>query len=142
MGNIKKFIQSITVHGGASLNINTGELNPTKGYFVSIAGAEIRLNNLSSANLKKYILENSELLSEPNVFLGAWLHKGKVYLDCSQQIFDKRTAIIKGMQRGQLAIFDAIKGIEIPTPTAQKCGTESQKNTYMSQKANELCEKY
>jgi len=127
MGNIRNFIESVTTNGGASLNINNGELNPTKGYFVSVAGAENKI-------------ENAELLNTENVFLGGWMHKGEIYLDCSQQIADKRTAIIKGMERGQIAIYDAAKGKEILLPTAQKCGTETQKKTYMSQKATELCE--
>ena len=140
MGNIRNFIESVTTNGGASLNINSGEFNPTNGYFVSVVGAEKKINDFSGDDLEKYILENSELLNLENVFLGGWMHKGEIYLDCSQQIADKRTAIIKGMERGQIAIFDAENGKEIPLPTAQKCGTESQKKTYMSQKANELCE--
>ena len=140
MSNIKNFIQSVTTNGGASLNINNGEFNPNKGYFVSIAEAENKINDFSGDDLKNYILENAELLNLENVFLGGWMHKGEIYLDCSQQIADKRTAIIKGMQRGQLAIYDAENGKEISLPTAQKCGTETQKKTYMSQKATELCE--
>ena len=140
MGNIRNFIESVTTNGGASLNINNGELNPTKGYFVSVVGAEKKISNFNGDDLKNYILENSELLNLENVFLGGWMHKGEIYLDCSQQIADKRTAIIKGMERGQIAIYDAAKGKEILLPTAQKCGTETQKKTYMSQKATELCE--
>jgi hypothetical protein len=140
MGNIRNFIESVTTNGGASLNINSGEFNPTNGYFVSVVGAEKKINDFSGDDLEKYILENVELLNLENVFLGGWMHKGEIYLDCSQQIADKRTAIIKGMERGQIAIFDAENGKEISLPTAQKCGTETQKKTYMSQKATELCE--
>ena len=140
MGNIRNFIESVTTNGGASLNINSGEFNPTNGYFVSIVGAEKKISNFNGDDLKNYVLENAELLYNTDVFLGGWMHKGEIYLDCSQQIADKRTAIIKGMERGQIAIYDAAKGKEILLPTAQKCGTETQKKTYMSQKANELCE--
>ena len=140
MGNIRNFIESVTTNGGASLNINSGQFNPIEGYFVSIVGAEKKISNFNGDDLKNYVLENAELLYNTDVFLGGWMHKGEIYLDCSQQITDKRTAIIKGMERGQIAIYDAAKGEEILLPTAQKCGTETQKKTYMSQKANELCE--
>jgi hypothetical protein len=69
MSNIKNFIQSVTTNGGASLNINSGEFNPNKGYFVSIAGAEKKINDFSGDDLKNYILENAELLNTENVFL-------------------------------------------------------------------------
>jgi len=140
MGNIRNFIESVNTNGGASLNINTGELNPKKGYFVSIAGAEKKIRSFAGDDLKNYILENSDLLLEQGVFLGGWVHEGKIFLDCSQQIFDKREAIIKGIKRGQIAIYDASNGLEISLPTAQKCGTETQKMTYINQKAQELCE--
>ena len=139
MGSINKFIRLVISNGGASYNINSGELNPTNGYLVSIADAEKKIRNFDGDDLKNYILKNAELLSVENVFLGGWVHKGEIYLDCSQRIVNKHEAITKGMRRNQLAIWDAEKEESIFLPAAQKCGTETQKLAYIELKATELC---
>lgn len=154
MNNLRNFIESIRENGGASYNFSNGEFNPTNGYFVSIVGMEkvIDIKNVIDCwevfivkgrkILKEYIAENLEMLDKENVFLGAWIHEGKLYLDCSQKIDSLSDAVTKGMQRDQLAIFDAAKGKEITLPTRQKCGTEFQKQTYIHLKTQQICENY
>jgi len=138
MKNLKGFIDSINVNGGCSYNINTGEINPNSGYFVSIAGAEKVVTSLTEETVKQYIEDNIDLLITDRVYLGGWFNEGLVYLDCSQQIEELKTAVRKGIERGQLAIFNAETKESIYLPSAQKCGTEYQKRSYIDYSVNRL----
>jgi hypothetical protein len=140
--NLQTFLSAVVHDGGASYSFNTGELNPKRGYFVSIAGVEKILPG--TENLRKeaaaYIRDNSELLYKEAVYLGGWTNEGKIYLDCSERIDDLREAIMTGMGRNQLAIFDAVRGVSIELPEPQTHGTDHQAQTYADMKARQIIE--
>lgn len=138
--NLLNFFQSVKATGGGSYNIHTGELNPKDGYMVSINGCEtvVDYNEDFDIEVRRYIKKNMDVIYEPNIFLGAWTNDGKVYLDCSQKIVDKREALHKGLRRNQKAIWDNTTLSEIALPPLQKCGTEYQKASYLNLKLEEL----
>ena len=138
--NIQKFIAAAIANNGASFNLNTAQLNPSKGYFVSIADAELKVDAITPEIVKTYINDNIDLLAIDGVFLGAWFNSddSKWYLDSSTQIESLREALTKGMRRDQKAIFDANVGREIKLPSRQKCGTEHQKKSYIDMTVDEL----
>lgn len=137
--NIKAFIKSILDNGGASYNLNTGELNPSKGYFVSNHGSEEIFEEWTPEDVRTYINKNAIELTNPSVFLGAWIQDGVLFLDCSAQILDKKEAINSGFNNFQQAIYNANEGVVINLPTLQECGTETQKQAYKDMKVRELC---
>lgn len=138
MSNIRKFINSVKENGGGSYNINTKVLNPKEGYSVSIQDREQKVKYLTELNIREYIDKNIRKLCLNNVYLGCWKHKGEYYLDCSEVFDDKREAIMKGIARNQIAIFDNEKGEEIFMPSTQGAGTMTQKQTYLNLKIQEL----
>src|SRR5688572_27103732 len=97
--NLQTFLSAVVHDGGASYSFNTGELNPKKGYFVSIAGVEkiVPHDGTFKSEAAAYIRDNSELLYKEAVYLGGWVNEGKIYLDCSERIDDLREAIMTGM---------------------------------------------
>jgi|DEB0MinimDraft_6_1074348.scaffolds.fasta_scaffold22892_6 hypothetical protein len=139
---IKRFITDGNTNGGASLNLNTGEYNPTQGYFVSLSGKEMIVDDLNTNTVLKYIQTHAGALAEINSFLGCWKHEGKFYLDVSEQITDLESSVYHGMKRGQKAIFDAGRGKSLYIPAAQNAGTETQKETYAKYAAQKFTESY
>jgi hypothetical protein len=53
--NIEQFITDGNKNGGASLNLNTREYNPTQGYFVSFCGKEMIVDKLDTNTVLNYI---------------------------------------------------------------------------------------
>ena len=143
MVNLTQFTKDALL-GGASYNINTGEYNPTKGYFVSVMGCEDKSESLNKDLIKTYVYKHLDVLANTDKFLGAWLNEddGLYYLDCSEQIHDLRTALVQGMRRDQKAIWDANNSREIRLPTRQRAGTSAQCEAYLQMKVNELIEQY
>jgi len=109
MSNLKEFIKSTDENNGATFNLNTGELNPTKGYFVALKRQELKVkyNNPINEIVQKYVLKNSIDLSDNNTFVGSWIEDGLLYLDVVVMLEDKEEAIKLGQQNEQLAIYDA-----------------------------------
>lgn len=119
MSNLIKFIEDVNTKGGASLNLVTGNYNPTTGYMVAIANKEQTYHTLDKVSLKTYILANEQVLIDSNLYLGGWLSDNdgnkKVYLDLSEHFSDKAKAIQAGKDRNQIAIWDCANQKEIFT---------------------------
>jgi hypothetical protein len=138
--NLQNFYNELVNNNGASYNITTGILNPNSGFFVSLPNREqqINRNNFNTSILADFINNNIDLLSNENNFVGGWIENGIVYLDVSEQIADKRTALNLGVQRNQLAIYDANNGKVINLPTPQRAGTYTQQRAYLTQAIDNL----
>ena len=138
--NYLDFFEAIILNNGATFNVITNELNPNKGYFVSIPKYEQRIEvvNFSIQHVKDFINYNSDVLNEHN-FVGSWIDNGIVYLDVTQQFQDKRQAITIGYCRGQQAIFDANLGKVIELPSPQTSGTYTQQKAYITSVIDKLC---
>jgi len=138
--NLQNFYNELVNNNGASYSIVNGILNPNSGYFVSLPNREqqINRNDFNTSILADFINNNSDLLSNENNFVGGWIENGIVYLDVSEQIADKRTALNLGVQRNQLAIYDANNGNVINLPTPQRAGTYTQQKAYLTQAIDNL----
>ena len=136
--NLPNFLTEVLTNGGASFNLVTGIFNPNQGYFVSVPNREVKTTNLTAEILADFINTNIDLLSNENYFLGGWVENDIVYLDVSEQIFDKRTALVQGINRNQLAIFDASNSSVIKLPTRQRIGTLTQQKAYITQAVDNL----
>lgn len=138
--NYLDFFEATILNSGATFNPLTNELNPQKGYFVSLPKHEQRIekDNFSTQHVKDFINCNSDVFNEYR-FVGSWVDNGIVYLDISEQIFDKRTAIRLAYDRGQKAIFDANLGVVIELPSPQTSGTFTQQKAYITSVINKLC---
>lgn len=136
--NLQNFLSDVLTNGGASFNIVTGIYNPNKGFFVSVPNREQQTTNLTANLLADFVNNNIDLLSNENYFLGGWVENSIVYLDVSEQIFDKRTALTQGINRNQLAIFDASNSSVINLPTRQRSGTLTQQKAYITQVVDNL----
>lgn len=45
--------------------------------------------------------------------MGTWVHDGHVYIDASEHIIDRATAVETGRMRGEIAIYSMLSGKEI-----------------------------
>lgn len=136
--NLQNFLSDVLTNGGASFNITTGVYNPSQGFFVSVPNREVQTTNLTADLLANFVNNNIDLLSNESYFLGGWVENGVIYLDVSEQIFDKRIALTQGINRNQLAIFDASNSEVINLPTRQTSGTLTQQKAYITQAVDNL----
>ncbi len=138
--NLQQFFNETLSNNGASYSILTGELNPTNGYFVSLAnkGVTVDLNNFTQKDIVVFISENYDTLSQENHFIGSWISEGIVYLDVTVQVTDKRNALELGYRNGQQAIYDANVGKVIDLPSPQRAGTYTQQKAYLTQVIDNL----
>ena len=138
--NANKFIQLLEANYGVSYNMVTKEYNPNKGYFVSLPNLEtkVALKYLSVDDIATFINKHRTLLQDKTKFVGGWIDSDFVYLDISEQIFDKREALERGYKHSQLAIYDANKGKVIDLPTPQRSGTITQQKAYIMQVIDKL----
>lgn len=66
--------------------------------------------------MRSWIKEHADLLSKPNYHLGTWINdEGKLCLDISERITDRKTAISLGEERNEQSVFDVKNGVSIPT---------------------------
>ena len=133
--NVNKFIQLLKDNSGVSYNMLTKEYNPNKGFFVSLPNLEtkVSLQSLSVDDIATFINKHRTHLQTKTKFIGGWIDNEVVYLDISEQIFDKREALERGYKHSQLAIYNANEGKVIDLPTPQRSGTITQQKAYITQ---------
>ena len=133
--NANKFIQLLKDNSGVSYNMITKEYNPNKGFFVSLPNLEtkVSLKSLSVDDIVTFINRHRTLLQDKTKFIGGWIDNEVVYLDISEQLFDKREALERGYKHSQLAIYNANDGKVIDLPTPQRSGTITQQKAYITQ---------
>ena len=103
------FLDLIKNNGGYTL---TKDLQAKQGGFAcAISGHETvySMDNVSELDIMEYIASKRELTSKnSNLCFGSWLdaETNKLYLDLSEVLDDKKTALKKAYKREQLAIFN------------------------------------
>jgi hypothetical protein len=110
--NLRTLNTALLNTGGFSYSLTFGDMTGTANY--SVACNKTSENVFESLPTEKqyqeYIDKHIELLSQGNIILGAWEHKGKYYLDLAQLLDKSRNtrnvAIRVGQARNQIAIFD------------------------------------
>lgn len=119
--------------GGLSINMVSG-VKPTTGFMVAkppefsriVESADFFDKVKGRKILSDYMKANKKDLASGKNFLGTWLNEGKVYLDVSENILDKATAVRLGQERNQLAIYDVAGNDEIPTGGTGSVGKRYQ----------------
>ncbi len=129
--NLPQFIELANKNGGGSYNLNTGEVNPTSGFMVSLPESECIVKTLDEQTLLRFILDNSEKLANPTYFVGLWYDNLQWYIDVSENVPKLCNAAVLGMLYDQLAIFDCERCKTIPLPTMQTAGTLTQQKAYV-----------
>lgn len=121
---------------GFSIHPITGQ-SPTTGFMVSLPpeyGRVIPLSDFTSERgpqivadylmqVRQYLNDNAVLggtrlpegdqTSELNIYAGAWVQDGQVFLDTSQQVDSRQDAVTLGKRRNQIAIYDVVAGQSI-----------------------------
>lgn len=135
--NVKKFLELAAKNGGGSYNINSGEINPTTGFMVSLPFEETH-NDLKS--VASFLTKQAEHLSKPDHFFGLWFDK-VWYYDVSRNVPTLADAIRIGMKNDQLAIYDCEAGEVVPLPKRQTAGTATQQRAYIESVIRRMTEK-
>lgn len=112
--DLSDIIGQTFANGGCTYRV--GMLTPTDGYMVAMNGREriIPAINFTVETLRKYVEDNSAVLTDWAVYLGTWLHCELVYLDVSVRVMNRAEALELGRRNGQLAVYDLATGEEIP----------------------------
>ena len=101
----------IIQNGGATLDRNGNAVEFKRGYQVSKKDCFI----FTVGNAKKIAHAVSKILKSltADEFCGIWIDGGRVYVDISERIPNKRAALKLGRERAQISIFDWRTGAAI-----------------------------
>lgn len=137
------FIAEIIAQGGRSFNFtNNEEINPVKGYMVSLPNTELVVpKEKFSADLLSHFYTSNFLkgnLKSEHSYCGVWVSGNNVYIDVSINKFDLEQTIIAAIFRNQIAIFDVENESIIRLPKCQTAGTDTQKKAYAQQVADKI----
>lgn len=108
-------------NGGASYNVLENKLiGKTAAYGVSLYPERSKIlepDKVTPEEIKNFILLNGDLLEKKDHAVGTWLDKstGKVYVDVSVGLPDRKFALYAGRHTNQKAIWDSAQGREIST---------------------------
>jgi len=138
--NLSTLFSELSLTGGFSYNVTTGESNPTTGYMVSLRDCEQQFyfDDFENKDIKNYFVRHVNVLSDESSFLGGWVNENQVYLDVSINIPNLENAIYYGMYNHQNAIYDCANNKTIFLPEPQTSGTMTQNKTYNEMKAKQL----
>lgn len=112
--NIETAINDLFKNQGFTYSFMNGSLGASKGFFIPVehkwekviknidryTKGEIRLR------IKAYALDHMDYLNQPNRYLGAWVHDGKLYLDVSELEMDELVAANLCRKRNHPAYYD------------------------------------
>lgn len=113
---VNQIINALHANGGATWNLSQGNMVGTNNYAVAIYPDRAQiLDGVDFDRVEEYILNNSDLLDNPENSFGAWSHDGKVYLDVVATIPDINQAVELGKKNNQIAIWDLKNGKQIST---------------------------
>lgn len=108
---------NLCVNDGLTFDNNTETLllEGQKVFIVSLEGFQriYNVDDFSSDDLAKYLVEFSEQLKDPKYHLGAWIYDGEVYLDISIELPDEVSAKIAAIQNKQQAYYNLATGKEV-----------------------------
>lgn len=98
---------------GFSINIKSRR-TPKTGFMCSEQGFEKRIKatdfyssrDVARKYLVEYMQKNAEPLSKKGAYFGAWVEKGKVYLDVSRRYESRQKGVDAGVSNEQKAIYD------------------------------------
>lgn len=107
-------IKRIIENGGATLTSELKQAELTRGFMVSLEGAESQVQGNDYQAIIKAIEEKQNIIKDnDNLYIGLWLDGGIMYIDLSINIQDKTEALEVAKRNKQLAIYDLINNDSI-----------------------------
>lgn len=104
--NFRTMLSHINLYKGVSYSPMYGNLAGKIGYAVSVHKEREKVQDtLNEDDLRKFFVNNLDLLSDETYFMGVWVENGKYYLDVSIFEPNKDKAIQRAKNANQLAIF-------------------------------------
>lgn len=106
---LNEIINKVYEDGGITLDNNLKVATFKSGYIVSALGYERTYKALdftTQNKLERAITEYQALSKKLDLFIGLWVDNGRIYLDLSQHIGERRLAIKTARNNKQLAIFN------------------------------------
>lgn len=95
---------------------------PASGYMVAVNDhthtfpADIMSDEGRLADaIDQMLLSERDVFSQDGMYLGGWVHDGKLWLEPSENIQDRGEAVSTARQHNQIAIWDVVNGQEIQT---------------------------
>ena len=111
---VKRLYHTVLKNGGITVTSRLVKVKKRTGFFVSLKnqGTVIDLKDFTPDTLSERI---NSLWVKDTQYIGIWVDKAnkKVYIDVSVWVQDRDQAIQKGIDEGQIAIWDIEKGQEI-----------------------------
>jgi len=115
-GRVKSATERIMAHAnegseGFTEHMLTGEV-PQKGFQCAVPGHDLvkPVDELTSSDVDKWMAQNKEVLSKPNVYMGGWVqHKdgvAELVIEPSENIPKREDAFKAGVARNQIEIYD------------------------------------
>lgn len=118
--------QLLAKTGGFSYQIVSNK-QPTDGKMVALPGHERIIEHRPSvAEIRQYIKDNEDVLSEPDKYAGGWLdtESGKVYLDVSVRVETAEEADRLSREYKQEAYYDISTGESVYTRAREEKATD------------------
>lgn len=107
-------VAAIALGDGCTVSLNGRALAAVDGYVVSLPGREKLLRDPGSREeIRSYIYDHVDVLSDPDLYVGAWEGPDGWVLDVSEHVQDRGLAKLLGLSRGQIAVWDVAAGQEI-----------------------------
>lgn len=107
-------LKRIIENGGTTLTSELKQAELTRGYMVSLEGAESQVKGEDYQAIMKAIEEKQEIIkNKNNMYIGLWLDNNIMYIDISINIQDKTEALEFAKYNKQLAIYDIINNDSI-----------------------------
>lgn len=128
-GVAQSIVERVRANGGLSVSMVDGS-EPTEGFMVAKGGKQSAIvdadefyDPVKGPEAMSSFLKGNRELGE-GAYLGLWHNQadGKVYLDVSENIMDRATAIAAGRDRDQISIWDVANFEEIDTGGTGKVG--------------------
>ena len=128
-GNVSRglttsILERVKTGGGLSVNMVDGS-EPKKGFMVAVKikkPVDVSADNFFNPSegrkiLSDFVKENKQNLATGKNYLGLWHNRdsNRVYLDVSQNVQDRATAVRLGSERNQISIWDVANFAEIET---------------------------
>lgn len=117
---VEQILELHAEYDGSTFNMYFGDLGGKELYAVSLypdLGIVLEGKEIPPEVLRRFILDNRDLLEDPRVSIGTWYdsESGMTYLDISATLPDEQRAIELGREYNQIAIFNLSTFEEIDT---------------------------
>jgi hypothetical protein len=108
--------RACATNGGATINPRN-QRNVTNGYAVGLGGADSlpqwHADRITDAFVGAVDAATATAQKMDGGALGAWIHRGRVYVEPVEVLQDRDRAMNVARMRGEIAIFDLNTGTEI-----------------------------